>query len=206
MRTHSTRAPDAPARTFPDAESLRPDKRERRDRIVAAAQQLMLDVDYERIQVKDVAERAGVSLGTLYRYFNSKEHLFACVLLAWSSSFGAHLDQAAPGPTLDNVKAVYRRAARAFERQPRVYAVLIQVQGSADPHAREAYREFAQRQSGAFASVLDSSRLSEDKRRDVIAVMNAVLDQNLRTWQLGLQPADAVATAIDRAADLLLGR
>jgi AcrR family transcriptional regulator len=206
VRTHSTRSPDAPARTFPAATTLRSDKRERRDRIIAAAQALMLDVDYERIQVKDVAERAGVSLGTLYRYFNSKEHLFASVLLAWSSSFGEHLDQSTTGPTLDNVKAVYRRAARAFERQPRVYAVLIQVQGSADPHAREVFREFAQRQSGAFASAFDSSRLSDEKRRDVIAVMNAVLDENLRAWQLGLQPVSAVATAIDRAAELILGR
>ena len=65
MRTHSTRSPDAPVRTFPAATTLRSDKRERRDRIIAAAQALMLDVDYERIQVKDVAERAGVSLGTL---------------------------------------------------------------------------------------------------------------------------------------------
>jgi len=206
MRTHSTRARGAPERHFPAAATLRADQQERRARIIAAAQDLMFDIDYDKIQMKDVAERSGVSLGTLYRYFNSKEHLFACVLLSWSASFGDRLDLSAEGPALDRVKTVYRRAARAFERQPRVYAVLIQVQSSSDAHARDAFREFSRRQSGAFAAALSTSRLPEARRRDVVAVMNAVLDESLRSWQLGLQPVDAVATAIDRAAELILGR
>ena len=36
--------------------------------------------------------------------------------------------------------------------------------------------------------------------------MSAVLDENLRSWQLGLQPVGAVYIAIDRAAELIFGR
>jgi AcrR family transcriptional regulator len=206
MAKHATRTTDDPPRTFPLAETLRTDQRERRQRIVDAAERLMFAVDYDRLQVRDVADEAGVALGTLYRYFNSKDHLFASALQSWSQAFGDRLDLTATGPTGERVKAVYRRAARAFEKQPRVYGVMMQIQSSTDPYAGEVYREFTRQQTAAFGSILGTSRLSDQKRTDVIAVMSAVLDENLRSWRLGLQPVSAVYTAIDRAADLIFGR
>jgi AcrR family transcriptional regulator len=206
MAKHSTRTTDAEVRSLPEAETLRTDQRARRQRIIDAAERMMFVTDYEKIQVKDVADEAEVALGTLYRYFNSKDHLFACALQSWSASFGEHLELAPTGPTEDRVKAIYRRAARAFERQPRVYGVMIQIQGSKDAHAVQAWRDFARNQSDAFGLALETSRLSLQKQADVTAVMSAVLDENLRSWQIGLQPVTAVYTAIDRAAELIFGR
>jgi len=163
----------------------------------------MFDIDYDKIQVKDVAVRADVALGTLYRYFNSKDHLFACALQSWSSRFGERFERRASGETVDQVKAVYRRAVRAFDRQPRVYGVMIQVQTSKDPHAVAMWREFAGQQTSAFGLALGSSDLSEEKRRDVVVVMGAVLNESLRRWQVGNLPIADVYTAIDRAADLI---
>src|SRR5439155_18432285 len=77
MPKHSTRPSAAPPRVIPTVGSLRVDQQERRARVVQAAAQFMVATDYDRIQVKDVADAAGVALGTLYRYFNSKDHLFA---------------------------------------------------------------------------------------------------------------------------------
>jgi AcrR family transcriptional regulator len=206
MAKRSTPTSVAELRIPPEVASLRADQRERRQRIVDAAGQLMFDVDYEKIQVKDVADEADVALGTLYRYFNSKDHLFACALQSWSQRFGDRLDAIPSGPTEDRVKAIYRRAARAFERQPRVYNVIMQIQSSKDPYASQVWREFARHQSEAFGLALEASRLPDEKRADVTAVMSAVLDENLRSWQLGLQPLAAVYEAIDRAASLILGR
>ena len=206
MPTHSTRTRGAEERDLPEVESLRADQAARRQRIIDAAQRFMLDVDYERIQVKDVADEAGVALGTLYRYFSSKDHLFACALVAWSQGFGGHVERRSGGPTVDHVKATYRRAARAFDRQPRVYRMLMLIQSSDDAHAQRAWREFTRSLTSVFGGTLEGSRLTRDKQGDVISVMSAVLDQNLRSWQLGLQPIEAVYTAIDRAADLIFGR
>jgi AcrR family transcriptional regulator len=203
---HSTRTADADARTPPEVDTLRTDQRARRQRIVDAAAQLMVDVDYEKIQVKDVADQADVALGTLYRYFNSKDHLFACALQSWSAGFEGRLDLSPTGPTVDRVRATYRLAARAFERQPRVYGVMIQVQSSKDPHAAAVWRQFAGDLSTAFGVALEHSRLPAQKRADVLSVMSAVLDENLRSWQLGLQPISGVYSAIDRAADLIFPR
>src|SRR4051794_37468752 len=164
----------------------------------------MYDVEYDKIQVRDVAEEAGVALGTLYRYFNSKDHLFACALQSWARSFGGHLEHGSDGPTVERVKATYRRAARALDPPPPLSRVLMVVQSSDDDHARAGFREFARDLVTVFGATLDRSRLTVDKRRDVIAVMSAILDENLRSWQLGAQDIDAVYTAIDRTAELIL--
>ena len=50
-------------------------QRERRKRILDATLALASKGGYEAVQMRTVAERADVALGTLYRYFPSKIHL-----------------------------------------------------------------------------------------------------------------------------------
>src|SRR5919108_352324 len=88
MSSNATGAALAPQEGPPDPASLPPSQRARRDRIVVAATELLAEVGYEAVQMRDVAERADVALGTLYRYFSSKEHLYAAALVAWSSDYG----------------------------------------------------------------------------------------------------------------------
>ena len=63
----------------PPLASLPPAQRKRWDQIVRAALELLEDGEYDQIQVRDVAKRADVALGTLYRYFASKEHLLSLI-------------------------------------------------------------------------------------------------------------------------------
>jgi AcrR family transcriptional regulator len=49
---------------------------DRPDEILAAALQVFSEQGYTRARLEDVAQRAGVSKGTLYCYFDSKEALF----------------------------------------------------------------------------------------------------------------------------------
>jgi AcrR family transcriptional regulator len=50
---------------------------ETRERIVGAALKLIAEGGYVNAQVASVADRAGVAVGTVYRYFPSKSDLFA---------------------------------------------------------------------------------------------------------------------------------
>ncbi len=54
--------------------------RAKRERILRAAPELFADQDYHRVLMDDVAARASVGKGTLYRYFGTKEELFVAVL------------------------------------------------------------------------------------------------------------------------------
>ena len=50
-----------------------------RERLLAAARELIEDGGYGSASVAAIAERAGVAAGTLYRHFASKEDLFVDV-------------------------------------------------------------------------------------------------------------------------------
>ena len=57
--------------------SLTTSQAARRGRVIEAALTLGADGGYDAVQMRDVATTAGVALGTIYRYFSSKDHLLA---------------------------------------------------------------------------------------------------------------------------------
>src|SRR5665213_3745950 len=65
----------------------------RRQRVIDAAMSLALDGGYEAVQMRDVAARADVAMGTVYRYFTSKDHLLAATLVHWVEQLDARLAQ-----------------------------------------------------------------------------------------------------------------
>jgi AcrR family transcriptional regulator len=186
----------------PDVEALDEAQRHRRALVVDAARRLMTTTEYDRIQMKDLAAGAGVALGTVYRYFSSKDHLLAEALLAWSAGYPSEPAMSTL-PSVDQLKLAYRLAVRAFEPHPMLYGTMVVLQSSGDPHARAVYERFAARQTEAFERYLPE--LPPARRADVVRVMSAVLDLNLREWALGRQPVEEVYRMIDVTADLLLG-
>jgi AcrR family transcriptional regulator len=69
---------------LPAASSLRGTQAQRRQRIIDEAHAMIVEGGDETVQIRDIADRAGVALGTAYRYFGSKERLFAEVYAQWS--------------------------------------------------------------------------------------------------------------------------
>ena len=167
-----------------------------------ATLELMLERDYDSLQMKDITAASGAALGTVYRYFSSKEHLVAEGLLAWSGGFEGSTEMP-PARSIDRLKLAYRRAARAFERSPCLYDHLLALQASDDPYASKVFDEFARRQNAAFASFLP--RVPSPRREQIVEVMDAVLTASLRGWSVGRQPISAVYRSLDNAAELLLG-
>jgi AcrR family transcriptional regulator len=107
----------------------------RRARILAVATRLAARGGYEAVVMKDVAARARVSLGTLYRDFASKDHLLAEALLVWGSELGRRLRESpprAPEPA-ERVAGVFRRMARGVEAEPQLGIALTTALLSRDP-------------------------------------------------------------------------
>ena len=134
--------------TPPDPATLPPGQLERRRRIVRAAISLIGRDEYDAIQMRDVAAEAGVALATIYRYFTSKEHLYAAVLVEWSTDYpltqaGARRD---PADTAEaRLRTLMRRAVRSFERHPQMMRAVIVLESSQDPNARALFEQFGAR-------------------------------------------------------------
>ena len=50
------------------------------DAVIEAAARILIDDGYARLTTNRVAERAGVSVGTLYQYFRSKEAILEALV------------------------------------------------------------------------------------------------------------------------------
>jgi TetR/AcrR family transcriptional regulator, cholesterol catabolism regulator len=117
----------------------------RRQRVIDAAMELGLEGGYEAVQMRDVAARAHVAMGTVYRYFTSKDHLLAAALVHWVEQLDARLAQApARGDTAsERVIDVLERALRAMSRQPDLVAAVFMSLASPDPAAVECQQQMA---------------------------------------------------------------
>jgi AcrR family transcriptional regulator len=185
----------------PDVASLDQAQQQRRSRIVDAAMLMMMRTDYDRIQMKDVTAAAGVALGTTYRYFASKDHLMGEALVRWSEGFPTD-PPVSSGRSVEQLKLAFRLAVRAFEPHPTVYGALVVLQASTDPNAVAAFDRFAVRQTQAFERFLP--RIAPQRRAQIVMVMSAVLDVQLRSWTVGRLTIVEVYRNLDAAADLLL--
>ena len=177
----------------------------RRDRIVAAGLALLREREYERIQVKDVAERGGVALGTLYRYFSSKEHLFAEVLIMWASSLRTNISRHPLSARTDagRLTEVFDRSIRAFQRQPSLARLVATLETSSDPLATEILARLAQTTNDAYLDAIQDLDRADAQR--VVNVVNAVFATSLRTWVAKRAPISRVYDDCRNAIDLLLG-
>jgi AcrR family transcriptional regulator len=177
-------------------------QQERRDRIVRAATKLLEHREYDAIQMRDVAEEAGVALATIYRYFTSKEHLYAAALLEWAAAYpGRALTPRRPGGADEPIRALMRRAVRAFERHPQMMRALVVLENSSDANARALFDEFAARNVAASLDAL--SVIDPEVAVAIVDTVNSVLVTRLRSWALGRCTIRDVDRAVQRAIDLV---
>ena len=194
--------PDRPAAP-PAVDTLSSAQLARRDRIVETASALLEQHAYDDIQMRDVAEHAEVALGTVYRYFASKEHLFACVLLSWAASMGAGISRSPlrGASVAEQLQDVYGRAIAAFERRPEFYRLFVVVESTTDPFARALHAEFVTATSGQMRAPL--ARLDPADADAVAQVIGSVLATSLRTWALGQMTIAAVRANVSTAIRLV---
>src|ERR1700727_2748773 len=123
----------------PVPRSLTRAQQARRHRVVDASMALGLEGGYESVQMRDVAARADVAMGTVYRYFTSKDHLLAAALVHWVEQLDSRLAQlpAQGDSASERVIDALDRALRSMGRQPQLVSAVFTALASPDPAAIE---------------------------------------------------------------------
>ncbi|MCV7365811.1 TetR/AcrR family transcriptional regulator [Mycolicibacterium neworleansense] len=118
----------------PAAEPSSELQQERREAILRAAAVLGALRPVDQVQMQEVAKSAGVALGTLYRYFPSKTHLFLAVMADRVAGMqeGIHRRATPSGTAADRVFDVLMRATRTMLRQPHLSATMLNALNAAD--------------------------------------------------------------------------
>jgi AcrR family transcriptional regulator len=85
-------------------------------RILQAAVELFTERDFHQVLMDDVAERADVGKGTLYRYFPTKEELYFATIFEGWDRLGKELEEALQqdGPLRDTLEHVTRQVLSYF--------------------------------------------------------------------------------------------
>jgi AcrR family transcriptional regulator len=109
-------------------------QRARRARIIAATLALAARGGFEAVQMREVAERSEVALGTLYRYFPSKIHLLVSAMGSEVEHLSARLQKRqAPGATrAERVSFVLERSTRSLQRDPLLTEAMVRAMMAAD--------------------------------------------------------------------------
>jgi AcrR family transcriptional regulator len=101
---------------------------ERRDRVLITAAELATEGGYDALQMRTLADRSGVALATIYKYFDSKDQVLIQVIRASTVELIDRLGGVAPAGSTpaDQVVDVFRRAHRWMDERPRLVAAAIQ--------------------------------------------------------------------------------
>ncbi len=177
----------------------------RRERVLRTALELGRAGGYDAVQMRDVASEAGVALGTIYRYFSSKDHLLAAALVAWVEDLERRVLQHPPvgDTTTDRVLSVLKRAHRAMEREPRLSEAVVTAMVSPDPGAAECQRQVTMIMTRTIASGLGDD-LDPDVRDDTARILGHVWFSSLVGWVLGWSNIGNVSSEVEIASHLML--
>lgn len=109
-------------------------QRARRERILAATLALAAKGGYDAVQMREVAERSEVALGTLYRYFPSKVHLLVSAMAEEVERLSIRLQkrQAIGDTRAERVAFVLERSTRSLQREPLLTEAMVRAMMAAD--------------------------------------------------------------------------
>ena len=195
---------DQATATAVDGSPLTPKALVRRQRIVEAAIELGTEGGYEAVHMRVVAERAGVALATVYRYFESKDHLLSAAVSEWTAQLQSRLTRSpARGDTpVEQLVDVLRRASRGLERRPLFAAALIRALHSPDPGVASAAADVRRQISDISTPIL--AHLPPEDVQGIVSVLGHVWNSSIMTWANGRAPIASIGNELENAARLLL--
>jgi AcrR family transcriptional regulator len=187
-------------------ETMTPAQLDRRRRLIDAVVELVGEGRDEDMQMKEIAERAGVALGTVYRYFSSKDHLLAAALVEWARPLepdAATRASIAIDPA-ERLETVLHQALRAYRRQPNFARILVAVSNSSDPYASACFQQLGTVVFTTLGHALDGVEV--DRSAGVLRIVGAVWYHGLSEWVKGRMTIDEVGALLDSTCNLLLAQ
>jgi AcrR family transcriptional regulator len=168
-------------RTITQNEEIR---QTRSAQILQAARQVFAKQGFHATRMSDIAQAAGVSQGTLYHYFSSKDELFLAVLRPWNEQVAEIAQELPAGDALvtDRFWLINQIATNFFETDQDLLPVFVEYWAyiQRNPTAAAAFKEFSLMMQQSIKDILNRGiEIGEFKPVDVeilSALPLAILD------------------------------
>ena len=188
-----------------DGEFTSAAQRDRRKRILDATLALASKGGYEAVQMRAVADRADVALGTLYRYFPSKIHLLVSALVLEFERTQEKLERASiPGDTAyQRMVFVLGRMTRTMQRDPLLTEAMTRAFMFADPSAAAEVNTVAAAMERILTRAIHEGEPTADEAA-IVRIIGDVWLSSLVAWVTRRASANDVTNHLELAARLLL--
>jgi TetR/AcrR family transcriptional regulator, cholesterol catabolism regulator len=195
----------APSTSASQAEFSSAAQRERRQRILDATLALASKGGYDAVQMRAVADRADVALGTLYRYFPSKIHLLVSGLARELERNQEKLERTPiPGDTpYERMLYVLGRITRAMQREPMLTEAMTRAFMFADPSAATEANTVARLMERILTRAMHEGEPSAHESA-IARLIGDVWLSALVAWVTRRASAGDVSNQLELAARLLL--
>lgn len=186
-------------------------------RIVDAAIALAETGGFEGVKLRDVADASGVALGTLYKYFRSKEDVLLFAVNEDSEQLLRVVAQRPPRGALasERLAELFARATRGLTRRPAFARAALRAIAASDASSAVQQAAFHLRMTRMIVAALRgeapdvSTPLSvpsgTERERRIALVLQHVWFAALIGWASGLHPIGAVSQRMQETVGLLLG-
>ncbi len=168
---------------------------------------------FEAVRLRDLAQKADVALGTVYRRFSSKEDILAAALELETSKLQTMLSgQTIPGAgPHERVMKFFGFATQVLTARPKLSQAMLRVVASGQPELAEKVTRYHGTMTDIIRDALRGAERAatrdprrEDAEHDVALILQGVWFAALVGWTDGLHGPEAVVMQLERATELLL--
>ena len=187
-----------------------------RERILDVAIDLAEAGGFDNVRQRDVAERAGVALGTLYKRFRSKEEILSAALERETQALERRMEQkpATGDCEAERLAAFFKITTRGLVRKPNYARAVLRAMASGEPEIAGNVAAYHERMNGLIiAAMRGVGRLSfadpktsrPTKRESALAeYLQQIWFASLVGWTAGLHGPAEILRMLGEAIDLLL--
>jgi AcrR family transcriptional regulator len=180
-------------------------QKERRERIIETTLEL-LTKSPDNVEVRDIVDAADVSLATVYRYFGSKEVLFAEVYIHWRSNNRDKVAEAIAAGKTDSERL--RLGVHAFlepyKTIPRMWDLNTETRTSHLPEIMALRRNNEDQTLNQFRNAMQDID-DDDDAYGIVMILIGVAGFYMSQWRVGDISLEQVEEAINRSIRLTVG-
>jgi TetR/AcrR family transcriptional regulator, cholesterol catabolism regulator len=185
-----------------------PAQHDRYQRMLQAATAMLASGGEDALQMKELAERAAVSLATLYRYFPSKDHLLLAISQSrYENAFRRISAEPPRGATAqERVTNHLLREFRAEQRDQRLTAALVRVLSDTRPEYVPVIAATQQLHLRVIEYVATAGGPVDDELRRRLRIVMDVFGAATGRWLAGVSSAAEARFEIRVGCYLLRGK
>jgi len=184
-----------------------------RQSIRAAAEHEFVRAGFAAVKMADVARAAGVAVGTLYNYFESKEEIFEEIIAERCEEMRTSLIAALrDGTPLEKLAVLVRTTLQNMDRQSALFAVFIErgavaeydIERIGGKIAQQEYQRFLQMITDLLKSAVRTGELRGDiPVPTMVAALSGALNGAAYAW-LSRRRRGRLVTVADDLLELFL--